>query len=313
MNSKARTKKISRIVYIIIIAAALLLFLHERSGIQQNDTGTELSASEKGEVISVHYIDVGQASCTLILAGDNRILIDAGTYSSTDKVREYLADLGVQGEDALDLAVFTHPHSDHIGGAVLVMKKALPKEILLAEFPEELTPTGTSFENLLKFSDERDIPISMAQSGMEYRFRVGEKEAVLTVLGPVIPLDSGLNGNSIVCRLDYGNASFLFPGDATSDEEETLIDSGCPLKADVYQVSHHGSYDANSKKFLEQVSPKYAVISCGADNDYGYPHKVTMERLADAVKIKVLRTDLNGTIVVATDGERYEYRTEKGE
>ena len=112
--------------------------------------------------------------------------------------------------------------------------------------------------------------------------------------------ESDLNNTSIVLRGLYGNNSFLFMGDATSDVEKNIINSN--IDSDVLKVGHHGSRYSSSVNFLNKVTPKYAIISVGADNSYNHPHSVTFTKLED-VSSKIYRTDSDGTVLVTSDGK----------
>lgn len=122
--------------------------------------------------------------------------------------------------------------------------------------------------------------------------------------------NSDFNNNSIVGRLTYGSFSMLFTGDAEKEEEATILKQGGALKSDVLKVGHHGSRTSSSPAFLKAVSPKDAFISCGQGNDYGHPHKVTLQKLEKA-KINIYRTDRNGTVTLTTDGSKYQITKER--
>ena len=113
-----------------------------------------------------------------------------------------------------------------------------------------------------------------------------------------------LNDYSITVKLSYGIHSFLFTGDAENLSEDEMLKAGYNLDCDVLKVGHHGSDSSSSEAFLRAVSPKYAVISCGEDNDYGHPHKETLDALKglDGLE-KTLRTDLDKTIIFTADGK----------
>ncbi|MCW4034952.1 MAG: hypothetical protein NWF03_06270, partial [Candidatus Bathyarchaeota archaeon] len=117
------------------------------------------------------------------------------------------------------------------------------------------------------------------------------------------PLEfSDPNDNSIVLKLQAGNTSFLFTGDAEEPAEQSmLVSSVCSLKADLLKVGHHGSYTATSQQFLDIVDPIYAVISAGLDNRYGHPHNETLEKL-DAAGVTTFCTINSSTIIAQTDG-----------
>ena len=106
------------------------------------------------------------------------------------------------------------------------------------------------------------------------------------------------------------DTEFLFTGDAEKEVEHELLKSGADLKAQVLKVGHHGSSTSSDKKFISAVSPQYAVISCGEDNDYGQPHKETLKVL-ESSGTEILRTDILGDIKVFSDGENI--KVEKSE
>ena len=105
-------------------------------------------------------------------------------------------------------------------------------------------------------------------------------------------------------RIDYGQTSFLLTGDMESDAEKDLVESGANLDVDVLQVGHHGSETSTSYVFLNEVLPEMGVISVGTGNSYGHPHEAALSRLRDA-GVDVYRTDLMGTITIASDGTNY--------
>ena len=118
------------------------------------------------------------------------------------------------------------------------------------------------------------------------------------------------NDDSVVTYLEYKDVNFMFTGDIEADAEKDLIASGADLKADVLKVGHHGSNTSTSYQFLREVSPEYAVISCGADNKYGHPQEETLSKLRDA-DCTVYRTDLQGDITCVSDGTTLTWSTAK--
>jgi competence protein ComEC len=99
-------------------------------------------------------------------------------------------------------------------------------------------------------------------------------------------------------------------GDAEKESEEDMIKAGNDLKADVLKVGHHGSSSGTSTMFLDLVKPNYAVIMAGEGNPYGHPHREILSRLASG-NTEILRTDINGTICISTDGNTLQISTEK--
>lgn len=124
--------------------------------------------------------------------------------------------------------------------------------------------------------------------------------------------DQENNNMSLVVKITYGETSFLFTGDIEVDAESSLIKSSYDLHADVLKVPHHGSARSSSQAFLEKVSPKYAVISCGAGNKYKHPDQEALDDLRRLNSgIKLYRTDLQGMITVKSDGHTITFNTER--
>ena len=132
----------------------------------------------------------------------------------------------------------------------------------------------------------------------------------LDILGP-LKTYSNTNDLSVICKVTYGQTSFLFGGDAEWEAEHDLVESGADLHADVLKVNHHGSETSSSYVFLRAVTPAYAIISVGANNSYGQPSEEVLSRLGDAGAI-IMRTDQLGTIVCRSDGENILFESEKG-
>ena len=259
----------------------------------QGDTGGGGSASG---TLEVYFFDVGQGDSELIrLPGGENILIDAGTSSTED---ELVGELRSLGAETLDLVVATHPHADHIGGMAAVIDAFDVRQVVMPRISESDTPTTKTYENLLQSIADKGLTITPAEPGDELLSSGG---AVLTVLAPNGEDYGDLNNYSVVLRLTYGEDSFLFTGDAEEASEEEMLSLDWPLTATVLKCGHHGSETSTSPAFLDAVSPQYAVISCGVDNDYGHPDAVTLEKL-EAAGAEVFRSYLQGTILASSDG-----------
>ena len=133
--------------------------------------------------------------------------------------------------------------------------------------------------------------------------------ATVEILGPLW-YSNNTNDLSLIMRITYGDVSFLFTGDAEWDEEHDLVEAGIDINADVLKVCHHGSSTSSSYVFLREVSPEYAVISVGKDNQYDHPTVETLSRLTDVGAV-IYRTDEQGTIICTTDGTTVTFQTER--
>ncbi len=249
----------------------------------------------------VSFIDVGQGDCTFIKTKEADILIDAGESESAETVLEYLDLYNV---DDLEYIIATHPHSDHVGALPEIMEEVKVENFVMGK-PSSLTCDGEEYIKILRsIAKEKGAEITEVAFDSTFVLSVGKLN--LNFLGPLVD-DDNLNNTSLIVRVTFGEASFLFTGDAEKLEEYTLVSrdfkqGGATLKSDVLKVPHHGSNTSSTPDFIEAVNPKYAVISCGADNVYGHPHNLTVQTLTNA-GAQILRTDLSGSIVIASDGK----------
>lgn len=244
--------------------------------------------------LQVHFLNVGQGDCTIIICDGEAMVIDGGPAVASDYVYSYIRNtLELQH---VDYVVSTHPHLDHVYGLSAVLNAA-PVDLLLTPVLEW---DSKAFNNMLKYAEKQGTPVSVPQEGDT--LQLGGATVTFLHCWPEA-LDYGrTNDSSIVTRIDYGSTSFIITGDAEDWSEYMMIDAGINLKADVLRVAHHGSSTASTLEFLQAVKPAYAVISVGKDNGYGHPHQVVLERLQE-VGCTILRTDEIGTIVFQSDGD----------
>lgn len=252
-----------------------------------------------GSVLSVHFIDVGQADAALLLCAGKAMLIDGGNKADSNLIYTYLQK---QGITHLDYVVATHAHEDHVGG----LSGALTAVSTVGHVLSPVTDYNTkAFRDFVAKTQAHGRQIEIPNAGDT--FSLGD--ATVTVVGPVKKYTDP-NNTSIVLRIVFGETSFLFTGDMESDAETDLIESGAILKSTVLKVGHHGSYTSTSYRFLREVAPSYGVISVGTNNSYGHPHDVVLSRLRDA-EVKLYRTDLQGDIICRSDGKNVTFTTAK--
>lgn len=260
-----------------------------------NKTDIETIKTQETSVgdMKVHYIDVGQADSELIQVDGKNILIDAGNNDSM--AYNYLKQLGIK---KIDYVIATHPHSDHIGGMTSVINNFEIGEF----YAPKVNHTTKTFENMIKALQNKGIKLTAPTIGDT--LTIGN--ATMQFLAPNGSKYQDLNNYSIVCKLKYGNTSYLFTGDAESLSEGEILAKQLDISADVLKLGHHGSHSSTSQAFLDKVNPRYAIVSCGKDNDYGHPHQETTDKL-NAKNINILRIDVSGTIISTSNGNNINF------
>jgi len=247
--------------------------------------------------LEVHYIDVGQGDATLVKCGGNAMLIDAGGNSKGTAVQKYLMD---QGVNRLDYVIATHPDEDHIGGLDVILYKFDVNLVMLPDYEKD---TKTYREMIQVIKDKRYHSI---QPEVGETYSLGN--AQFTIIAPNEAY-SDANNNSIGIILQNGSNRFYLSGDAEESSINDILQNSIDIRANVYKVAHHGSAKATTPELLQTISPDYAVLSCGEDNSYGHPHQEVLAELA-AEGVEVFRTDIQGSIVAVSDGERIEWKFE---
>jgi competence protein ComEC len=261
----------------------------------------ELSKSASENEMKVHYIDVGQGDSTLIQYSEDgeeyTILIDAGNFNSINVI-SYLQS---QNIDQIDIAIGTHPDADHIGQLDQVVNTFDVEEVWLSGN----TSTSQTFQELLAAIDAKGVGYHEPRMGEEYE--IGS--LVVDVLYPK-SITGESNAESISLKMTYGDVRFVFTGDAEQENEVEMVNSGADLKAEILHLGHHGSNTSTHPTFLNEVHPEVAIYSAGEDNSYGHPHPEVVN-LIEHSGIQLYGTDVNGTIIVTTDGKDYDIETKE--
>lgn len=279
-----------------VIALLIVLFAFYMAITQESKADLVKTEPIDGDILQVHFIDVGQADSILIHCEKENALIDAGKSDSGKKLISYFNSLGI---NEFKYVFGTHAHEDHIGSMdTIILKYKIGKFFM----PDVITTTKT-FEDVLDALDKKGYKFDTPK--MDEEFSVcGAKIRVLYVGND----EKDLNSTSIIARLDYGNTSFLFTGDTTSEVESMIYKKN--VKADVLKVAHHGSQYSSTLRFLKEVAPKYAVISVGEKNTYNHPSDIILNRLK-VLNVETYRTDKSGTIIAESDGNVIQFKTEK--
>lgn len=292
---KNKGNKKAQILTIIVFGLIAAFSLYFGNDITNSTIGTP------NGILEISYLDVGQGDSAYIRVNDFDILIDAGPRSDSDKLMEQLKEKNI---DDFEIVIATHPHEDHIGG----MTKVFDEYDVESFYMPKSTSTTKTFENMINAVKNEGLKVQVIKEGMSFDLGDGAK---LEVYSPIQDSYDNLNNYSPIMKLIYGNNSFIFTGDAEKEvEEEVLEKYSNNLKADVIKFGHHGSSTSSSEAFIEAISPKYGIISCGVDNSYGHPHREVLE-VINKMNIKTYRTDKQGEITITSDGSNIDIKTEK--
>ena len=175
---------------------------------------------------------------------------------------------------SLDIVIESHPDSDHINGLAEVLKRFNVGLVM----ESGVGNNNQAYKEIEKIIDDNGIQKILARRGMRINMGNGVYMDILFPDRDVFGLDT--NTASIVAKLNYGSASFLFTGDSPKSIEKYLVSlDGKNLQSNVLKIGHHGSKTSTSEQFLGYVDPEYAVISAGKNNRYGHPHQEVLDLL----------------------------------
>ncbi len=277
---------------LLLLAASLLSygFYHQRK---------QMAAPPLSQLLTVAFLDVGQGDSTLIQTPSGKnILLDTGPPAAAGPL---FAELGRRGITRLDMLIISHPDQDHDGNCLAVLRRLPTATVVDSGFVK-----GSYTQRAMLAEIKRqNIPfVNVMQKQLAGTRQDLGDGVTLTYLTPAA-YSPDANNSSIILKISLGRVSVLCMGDAEGPERASLLASGQDVQATILKVAHHGSQNGTDDAFLTRVHPEVAVISCGLDNRFGHPAQTTLDALRRA-GASVWRTDLQGTINVATDGHTYQ-------
>lgn len=281
----------------LVLLLVAILVVHGGNLLYSADT--DYTAADR---VTVHFIDVGQGSATLIQSGTQGILVDAGEAVYAGRVIGYLHECGIR---SLVFVVASHPHADHIGALPDVMRAFPTSAVILPRLSKENIPATTCYEHLLKTIQSEKIKAVAAKPQSQYSL----PNVTMTVLSPLVQ-DSELNNMSVVCTVRAFDTLLLLTADAEIAAQQRLVEAGSDLRCDVLQVPHHGADNALCEALLDLAHPQAAVISCGKNNDYGHPHRAVLAALSQR-GAEIYRTDEQSTVTVSCYADGYRVDTKQ--
>ena len=285
-------KDTKRLLTLLIILAYILINILD-SSYSQKPINEEIIVNEMKPTIvytnlTIQYLDVGQAESILISNNNRHMLIDAGNNEDGPKIVNYLKSLGIE---TLDYIIATHPHEDHIGGMDDVIRNFNVNNVYM---PEVYSLT-TTFEEVVNELENKKLQITIPKINEEISFGEGVLRFIYSGKD-----SEDMNNASIIIKMMFGTTSYLFTGDTTSKIENEILTSD--INVDVLKVAHHGSEYSTNNEFLKRVTPSYAIISVGKNNDYNHPSINTLNRIKNYTN-RIYRTDELGTIIITSDGK----------
>ncbi len=273
-----------RNIRILAFLLALLLLLPLAAGCRQQENG----------VLCVTVLDVGQSDCILLALDGKYMLIDTGSTVWQD---ELVGELAARGVKELEALFVTHPHEDHYGNTRLLLETHTVGALILPKTESD----ELGYTLLLDTAERLCVATECVGDGAVFSFGDAACEVFCA-----LPDDPAGNNASNVLRVCFGDCVLLFMGDAEALAENAFLAREIPLQCDFLKVGHHGSKTASSERFLQACAPQIAAISCGRDNDYGFPHREVLDGLA-AVGAAVYRTDTGGSLDFVCDGKSVAY------
>ncbi len=265
-----------------------------------------------GQTLAVTFLDVGQGDATVLQTPSGRtLLVDAGRADEQSSrgrtvVLPYLRRKGI---NALDALILTHWDQDHAGGADAVIGGVAVPKMLIPRIGKRQEPASLTEKQTMAAARRERVRIVAMARGQTIRVDDGVEISVLNP--PARPhrfRRSPDNNCSIVLLVRYGDRRILLMGDAEEEAELMMLRNGVNPRADVLKVGHHGSGSSTSRRWLDAVRPTAAVISVGRRNAFGHPSRVVLDRLYRR-RIRVYRTDRDGTILMTTDGRSIRTRS----
>ena len=312
-NGKSGRKKLAKPLTTIIVAIILVIgsflginvsdLIPESEPLPTQQEATIPNQNVEGELV-VHMIDVGQADCFLLIQDGETALVDCGTRSTGKDAVEYIKELGIT---TLDYVIGTHPHDDHMGGMYDVITNFEVGKVIIPDSSDgEITANW-----YLKLMDELktgEYNVQYPEQGDIYKL----EDATMQVLAAETDVNGNTNNYSIVMKVSFGQMDMIMTGDAETEIEEIILESGVDIDAEILKLGHHGSDTSSSQEFLDAITPEYGLISSKVGNKYEHPIKSTMDKL-QAMNVVVYRTDECGSVIMTITTDNITFNCEPGD
>ena len=241
----------------------------------------------------VYYLDVGQGDSSLIIYNDIVVMNDTGGTSNYNVSSGCIKLLKSLGYSHIDYLILTHGDFDHMGEAINLVYNFKVEKVIF-----NCGPYNELESELIKVLDKKHI---------KYYSCIKELNIDNNKLNFLQTKEyDNENDNSNVIYTELGGYKFMFMGDASSTTEHEILSKYNLPDIDVLKVGHHGSKTSSSKEFINEINPKYSIISVGKNNRYGHPNKEVLNNLEDS---KIYRTDKDGSIMFKINNNKLKIET----
>ena len=214
--------------------------------------------SDDAAVLTIRVAPLHGADCMLITLGERTMLVDSGTGQDVPAIREMLTEAGV---DSIDFFFSSHPHSDHIGGFIVLADDGFPFGEFMTVFPEDYSEQFTLQGAAVRAAKANDIPVTVVETGSVIPF--GDAEiTVYRMPDDRITDRTSVNNQSAMLMIRYGGCSILLTGDVELPAQAILAEM-YDLKADICKYPHHG-LGIMDPDFLAKIDPEYVFIPSGS-------------------------------------------------
>lgn len=281
-DTKAVLKKHNRIIFFLL--TFFILFMLVLNRIPKN--------------LKIYFVDVGQGDSTLVITPTGKtIMIDSGGSETgnfdvgKNTLMPYLLYKKIT---VLDYICISHFDTDHCQGFIYLLNHIKIKNLVISKQYE----STRNFEEITEVARKKKIKIIVISAGDRLKI---DSYVHFKIFHPSNSLNTDINDNSIVMKLEYNQFSCLFTGDISQKMEEQLVkDFRKELKSTILKVAHHGSKTSSKEEFLEVVQPQIALIGVGKNNKFGHPSEEVLGRFK-RYGIKIYRTDQMGEISISVD------------
>lgn len=247
--------------------------------------------------LTVFNVTDGDAMLLKTPKGHN-IIIDSGING---KIASEIFKKKTFFDRTIDALILTHPHDDHIGGAISLIEQFNIKAVFLSGIESK----DNLYKEIIDKASLKNVPIYFLNSQSDIK----AEEIGLDIIYPINNFTGketkNLNNSSLVIRIEALGKNILLSGDIEKEVEKELLLVDNPLKSDYLKVGHHGSKTSSTEKFLDAVEPKIAIISASKDNKFGHPHKETINKLDDKNIETYITKDIgNFTVKISPNSEK---------